>query len=222
MPCGSNGWRRIAFLNTSDDTQVCPAALGEITSPVRSCGRPTINYGCFGELWSTGDAEYSQVCGRIIAYQVGTTDGFNIDLEHNGFSGSDINSAYVDGISLTHGDPRQHIWTFAAGSNEGGDVYGCYCNGSSAGALRPPSFVGDNYFCESGRVASRGYGNGFFLDDPLWDGMNCVVTDCCEFNNPPWFMAYLPNPTTDDIEFRLCFDESGEDVAIQLMEVYVM
>ena len=219
-PCGEdNGWRRIAFLNMSDDSQTCPSALGLITSPVRTCGRPSNALGCFGEFWSAADTEYSKVCGRIIAYQVDTTDGFNIDLEHNGFSGTDINSVYVDGISLTHGSPRQHIWTFAAGSNELGDIYGCYCNGSSFGALPPPSFVGDNYFCESGR-RGLGYGGGFFLGDPLWDGMNCEVASCCEFNSPPWFMAQLANPTTDDIEFRLCFDEH-ENVAIQLIEIYV-
>ena len=67
-PCGeNNGWRRIAFLNMSDNTQMCPSALGQITSPVRSCGRPRA-IGCFGEFWSTGGTEYSQVCGRIIAY----------------------------------------------------------------------------------------------------------------------------------------------------------
>ena len=25
-----------------------------------------------------------------------------------------IDDAYVDGVSLTHGSPQQHIWTFAA------------------------------------------------------------------------------------------------------------
>ena len=81
-----------------------------------------------------------------------------------------------------------------------------------------------NYFCESGRHGGLGYGGGFFVDDPLWDGMNYEVASCCEFNSPPWFMAHLPNPTTDDIEFRLCFDEtySNENVAIQLMEIYVI
>ena len=222
-PCGENGWHRIAFLNMSDDTQMCPSVFSEITSPVRSCGRPSNAVGCYADYWSTGDTEYSQVCGRIVAYQVDTTDGFNIDLEYNGVNGSDINSVYVDGISLTHGNPRQHIWTFAAGSNEQGDRFGCYCNGSSAGALRPPMFVGDNYFCESARH-ELGFAFGFFLNDPLWDGKNCAVASCCEFNTPPWFVAHLPNPTTDDIEFRLCFDENNanENLAIQLIEMYII
>ena len=32
-------------------------------------------------------------------------------LEHT------IDQAYVDGLSVTHGSPRQHIWSFAAGYN---------------------------------------------------------------------------------------------------------
>ena len=200
----------------SDSAQMCPSILREIISPVRSCGRPSDDIGCFTDYWLTGQIEYSQVCGQIIAYRVNdsTPDGFNIDLEFNSVNGSDINSAYVDGISLTHGNPRQHIWTFAAGNNEDGDIYGCYCNGSSRGALPPPSFVGDNYFCESSQ---------HILDDLLWDGMNCTVTSCCEYNTPPWFVAHLPKPAMDDIEFRLCFDEVGENenLAIQLIEVYI-
>ena len=31
---------------------------------------------------------------------------------------TDINGNYVDGVSLTHGAPRQHIWTFAATVSE--------------------------------------------------------------------------------------------------------
>ena len=31
---------------------------------------------------------------------------------------NNINSYYVDGISITHGNPRQHVWTYAAGIQE--------------------------------------------------------------------------------------------------------
>ena len=31
---------------------------------------------------------------------------------------NDINAAYVDGVSLTHGTPHNHIWTFAAAIHE--------------------------------------------------------------------------------------------------------
>ena len=45
----------------------------------------------------------------------------------------------------------------------------------------------------------------FHSDDPLWDGDGCHSSStCCTFNNPPYFTNYLDNPTTDDIELRLC------------------
>ena len=222
LPCGTGSWRRIGFVNMSDSTQQCPSGFRQYSAPERSCGGPSSRPGCVADFLSSGGIEYNHVCGRIIGYQVNTPDGFNADLSHNGVDGSSIDDVYVDGVSLTHGDPRQHIWTFAAGNNELGDIYGCYCDGSSAGALPPPSFVDNNYFCESAREGLRYQHGGFYESDPLWDGLTCEVAKCCEFNTPPWFMVQLPAPTTDDIELRVCLDERGEDVAIQLMEIYVL
>jgi hypothetical protein len=63
---------------------------------------------------------YSKACGQIIAYQVGSTGAFS-----RPGSSPTIDNSYVDGISLTHGNPRQHIWTFAAGFNEQVQLYTC-------------------------------------------------------------------------------------------------
>ena len=57
-------------------------------------------------------------------------------------------------------------------------------------------------------------------------GMGLVVgltSTCCSFNTPPWFYKQLPQPTTDDIEMRVCRDEasSNEDVAIESVTIYV-
>ena len=46
---------------------------------------------------------YSQVCGRIIGYQVGEPQAFV--LENVGASQT-IDGLYVDGLSLTYGSPR--------------------------------------------------------------------------------------------------------------------
>ena len=56
--------------------------------------------------------------GRVVGYQYASSDA--IDQTHGTglTSHSDINSHYVDGISLTHGSPCQHIWTFMAGFSE--------------------------------------------------------------------------------------------------------
>ena len=52
-----------------------------------------------------------------------------------------------------------------------------------------PPFVGNNYFCESGlNVAFSAH--IFQVDDPLWDGGNCIdESNCCEFNRPPYFVS---------------------------------
>ncbi len=60
-----------------------------------------------------------------------------------------IDSYYVDGISLTYGRPRKHIWTFASSLEEIGDHLhsNCPCiNINQAGsASTPPAFVGNDY-----------------------------------------------------------------------------
>jgi len=89
---GSTGWRRVAYLNMSDPSQQCPSAWREITTPHRTCGRrSTSGASCEGLNYTTGSAQYNQVCGRIIGYQVGNTDSF-------GTGSSLIDSHYVDGI----------------------------------------------------------------------------------------------------------------------------
>ena len=89
---------------------------------------------------STANIQYSTVCGRITAYQVGSPDDFRAET-------NDINSAYVDGVSLTHGNPRQHIWTFAAAVRMNRICDDC-CN-----EPRPTS-VGSDFFCDSGNPMS--------------------------------------------------------------------
>jgi hypothetical protein len=41
VACGGPGWRRAAYLNMSDPTQTCPPAWELITTPRRSCARPS-------------------------------------------------------------------------------------------------------------------------------------------------------------------------------------
>ena len=119
---------------------------------------------------------------------------------------------------------RRHIWTFVVAHNDNlnfTDTYViCQCvRPCSKSIIAPPSFIGMDYFCDTG---SR---NGtFFPDDPLWDGAGCATNStCCSFNNPPWFHKQLPSATTDNIEMRVCNDEGrgNEDIAISNVEIYV-
>ena len=109
---GSTGWRRVAYLNMSDPSQQCPSVWQEITTPHRVCGRRSTSGSCEGLTYSTGSEQYDQVCGRIIGYQIGTPDAFFYGPSRS------INSVYVEGVSVTRGSPRQHIWTFAGVHDE--------------------------------------------------------------------------------------------------------
>ena len=145
---GSTGWRRVAYLNMSDPSQQCPSVWQEITTPHRVCGRRSTSASCEGLTYSTGSEQYDQVCGRIIGYQISTPDAF-------GRGGSTINTYYIDGVSVTYGSPRQHIWSFVGGLDEGiyenfGSI--CPCVTGSTSGTRIPSFVGQNYFCEAGII----------------------------------------------------------------------
>ena len=220
---GAPGWKRIAFINMTDTSYSCPTGLNLTSYSKRTCGRSHFDSnGCSSTTFDVGGLPYSQVCGRIKGYQFGLTDAFWQYLQG-------IDGQYVDGISLTHGrsGSREHIWTFAAGlteSNQNNDLirYRCACDTSNND--RVPSFVGSDYFCESGLNSAWSGQAIFFPDDPLWDGQNCIDNStCCEFNNPPWFTKTLNASTTDDIELRICNSDpkQREDVPLELIELYV-
>ena len=102
--CGGLGWKRAAYLNMSDPTQTCPPAWELIVTPRRSCARP-IGVTCFSAMYTTQGIQYSHVCGRIIGYQVGQTQAFVFE-NHQQVSPQNIDGPYVDGVSLTYGNPR--------------------------------------------------------------------------------------------------------------------
>ena len=68
--------------------------------------------GCSLAYFSAHNITYTRVCGRLIGYQFGNTRAFR-----GGFTAS-LDFNYVDGVSVTHSSPRQHIWTFAASPGE--------------------------------------------------------------------------------------------------------
>ena len=210
--CGGPGWTRIAYLDTTDPTQQCPPNWGP--SVQGTCKR-RVAYGCDSAIFSNnGGVQYSQVCGRIKGYQVGTP---------NAFKGNDIiDSVYVEGVSLTHGSPREHIWTFAAARDETTNDCPCTNINNPPTNFYTPSFVGDDYFCETGVPPGSSAQRIFYLDDPLWDGDGCGPTStCCTFNNPPWFCKQLPQPTTDDLEARICGQNDDMHTIIEQIEIYV-
>ena len=224
--CGgvTGGWVRVAELDMTNSSHQCPSGLRQRTdSNIRTCVRDSDSPGCSSVNFSSSTLEYSRVCGKIIAYQFGTPDAFNTGPFKTGID--NINTFYIEGVSLTHGNPRQHIWSFAAALQEtDSPASKCPCiNINTANqAIRPPAFVGDDYFCDTGNDGPSQF--IFYGDDPLWDGAGCgPLNTCCAFNNPPWFYKQLPQPTTDDIEMRVCRngEASDEDIAIEMVEIYI-
>ena len=226
LSCGgvTGGWTRVAYLQFENGSDPCPEGFRERRdSGIRTCGINSTTAACPSVLFDTHGIPYSRVCGKILGYQYRTTDAFD---NHSRSGLLTIDSNYVDGVSLTHGsDPRQHIWTFAAAFDEVRNISVCPCSHRRFNVSRiPVSFVGQDYFCDSGVGADGRYRNDLnFFDDPLWDGAGCGSNStCCEFNNPPWFHKQLPQSTTDSIEMRVCRDEdqNNEDIRVSHVEIY--
>ena len=219
--CGEGEWYQVASLNMSDPSNECPVAWREYnTNGVRACGRPVTNSGsCPATFYSTGH-QYSRVCGRAIGYQYGSTDSFVREQT--------LDSYYVYGVSITHGTPRNHIWTLASGLTSSSAIgwagHNCPCSDPEANRhLQSLTFVGDNYYCESAVTSGSMVTDNFlYNNDPLWDGQQCEAQCCSNGKSPPWFSVTLPNPTTDDIEVRICCPEgTGNDIPVQLLELYI-
>ena len=201
---------RVGFLDMTNSSHQCPSGLRQRNdSPnIRTCVRNRAPAGCTSVELSTANIQYSTVCGRITGYHIGTV---------NGFEGSNINSAYVDGVSLTHGTPRQHIWSFAAG-------YSTYRTCERCHEDARPDSVDNDFFCDTANTITHPAGDYFHSDNPLWDWVECTASNsCCPTDNPPYFLKTLPQSTMDDIEMRVCRNQNSynEDIAIEIVEIYV-
>ena len=186
----------VANLDFTKSCQSCPNSFRR--SRINYCTQLTTSSACSKVEFTTHSLSYSQICGRVTGLGFGTLDAFGQRNTPN------INNNYVDGVSLTHGTPKQHIWTFAAALNENQ----CPCNQTTGQGRPPPAIVGNDYFCDTRN---------------LWNGACSGSSACCSFNSPPWFHKQLPQLTTDDIEMRVCRNEknSQEDVLIQIAEIYI-
>lgn len=215
-------WTRIAFLNMSDPTHHCPSTWKEITHPIRTCTKKYRTYYCDSVIYPTQGIRYNKVRGRIIGYQHGRTYAFSY---YNQFKNTTtIDTYYLDGIAITYGSPRKHIWSFAASLCEGCRF--CPCTNNTYANYVAPPWVGDSFFCESGTptVPRPPFPEDlFFEEDPLWDGKGCENGEiCCKFNDPPWFVKELNETTNADVEVRNCGTiNSTQDVPVELIEVYI-
>ena len=220
---GEGGWMRVAYVDLTQSGSQCPQGLTRVELQGSNyCGRFNSDM-CVSTTFEVYNVTYTQVCGRVSGYQYGSTDGF---WNYYDFGQTSIDGYYVDGVSITHGQPRKHVWTYSAAiqsfpSTE--NYYTCPC--FSNNNYSSPSFVGQDYYCESGN--DEKFKNGlFYSNDTLWDGKQCEEFEvpCCTHSNMPWFIKTLNQSTSDDIELRVCCREGypgNEDIPLNLIELYV-
>ena len=112
------------------------------------------------------------------------------------------------------------MWTYAAYYIEGSSDK-CPCATSNGRVPHPPpSFVGNDYYCETGFVSGA---RRVAWEDPLWDGKGCTRPEdrCCQRFG--WFHKTVPS-SDDHIELRWCEDYvlSDENILTDLVEIWVM
>ena len=217
---GEGGWMRVAFVNMSQSGTTCPQGLTQkVLSGLTLCGRSDTSVGsCQSTFFSSLGLNYSRVCGQLRGYQWATPDAFGRYV-------TVVPERYVDGATITYGSgPRKHIWTYANGVSLDYLVNAAECPCNTGAANVVPSFVGSDYYCETG-FNENGLSLTFFPNDPLWDGQQCIGVEapCCTHPNMPWFNKTLSETTTEDIEVRVCQDQStsDEDTLLQVIELYI-
>ena len=218
---------RIANVDMRNNDSQCPPGLVyNVTEGRRLCRKQSLDPGCSSTTFNTQGVEYTKVCGKVIGYQYYQPNGFGPSR----YGSPLIDQTYVDGVSITHGSPRQHVWTFAGANDEAlnsgfhPEYTGCPClNTSASFAGVIPNFVGNDYYCETGsrtRATPR-----YYFDDPLWDGEGCEGENECCNRGGPWFCKQpIGNqPTKDDIQMRVCTNSLGsdEDIVLEQIELYV-
>ena len=221
--CGNltGGWMRVANIDMTNTSQQCPTGLTLISSPKRVCDVTSDT--CVSNVFTTQGIEYTHVCGRVIGYQNRVPLAFH--YRSRGFEG-----AYVYGVSLTHGqNPRKHIWTFAGASDETtqSPTWKCPCtNIAISPQSSSPSYIGNDYFCDTALSNFGSVPQKLHTSKPLWDGEGCGSSNtCCSFpegsSTPPWFAKDLPSPTTDNVEMRLCRPGADGSTPIEIVELYI-
>ena len=231
ISCGSaeDGWRSVANLDMSETGASCPPNFRLYEKEgVQACGRPKKSGEYCSSVSFASEGTYNEVCGRVIGYQYGFTGGVNPKR-----SAKNINEAYLDGVSITKGSPRTHVWSFIAANNEEGtkqddNRHLCPCSEEFYPRYDEiAEFVGDDWFCESGAPTYPTQGSFFYNNDKLWDGEQCSALEpCCNTKGQPWFHKVFDTTSSEDIELRVCENggntgEKGRDVLVALYEIYV-
>ena len=219
LECGGHkgGWTRVAQFDTSKGDS-CPPEWRLTTTPgdnPKNVCRSEDTNECHSTIFTTYNISFYKICGQVRGYQRGRITAFGSGVES-------IDDHYVDGVSITLGNPRKHVWTYAVGiSDSGSEDAHRYCPCAHIVGEAPPSFVSDHYYCESGATANANE-NAYYTTDPLWDGLDCSESvNCCANPDMPWFLRQFAKAQETFIEARICRNFSNEDTLVESMELYI-
>jgi hypothetical protein len=168
----------------------------------KGCHKASTDGGCATKVFSTGGRAFTQVQGRLTAFQQGSTDAFRTMFG-------------IDSISIwtTTG---VHVWTYAFGLMSLSPQQ-CSCSSTpnscgercpEKGGAAPPASIGTNFYCESG------------ISQCAWD--LTTFHPIRLFASRPAFQRALSS-TVGDIEVRVCQNQpaNDEDIFFDMIEVYL-
>ena len=208
--CGGGVWMRIGEINMNRRFSQCPGTLQRVyINNGRYCYRrsspcSTVSFDSFGK-------NYTEVCGYVKAYQYGSPDAFQSNNPSIGF--------YGEGISVTHGSSKSHLWSYIMGSRYPSRSYygssgNCPCNtyGSTSSAI---SQVGTNYYCDSGVQSNSNPSSSTLYTSygVLWSRSSICrsYSTCCNDPDQPWFKATTNTSTNDNVDLNWCASSSVGD-----------
>ncbi len=222
LECPGQGWIKVVdFDLKANQNDSCPGDWEKHPSQNFCTHSSSINPTCESANFSTNNTAYSRVCGRMRGYQIGKTSGFQPYVSN---MRPNLDGTYLDGVSITHGNPRVHIWSFVSGetsSSSDTNCPECICPCVDDTGVTLPSYLNGNFSCNSGSAGNTIL-QDVYGDNPLWDGEGCEPgNECCAQSR--FFATDLGGHTCDDLELRLCVsgDLRGANVGIDQIEIYV-
>ena len=146
LKCGGleGGWMQVVDVDMNRD-ESCPGTWQNVTTPRRLCQGN--DAGCSSGHFYMNEITYEHIYGQVVGYQKGSPDAFE-------YRRSSLDSVYVEGVSITMGSPRQHVWTYAVGLSDDFNYPAWNCPCATYPGPSPPAFVGNDYYCESGDVGT--------------------------------------------------------------------
>jgi hypothetical protein len=156
--------------------------------------------------------DFIEVRGEVRALGFGGSDAFRDGTL------ADLDGVYVDGVSLTVGSPRRHLFSFAHGVTNVLALSGpasCPCSGGTPS----PSFVGSDYLCEepTGSADADGTNRRYDNDDVLFDAVGVDDATCVAVaESASSFQRAFIGSGTERLDVRLMHTEgsANEDTAL--------